>query len=160
MSESLRAVSLLFLERDDQILLAMKKRGFGAGRWNGVGGKPEPGEDIRTTAVRETQEEIGVTPIDFTEVGELHFYFPEEKKDWNQLVRVFMCSKWEGEPTESEEMAPEWYEKSHLPYDEMWADDEMWLPEVLAGNYVEATFYFEENENMVKRHTLTSRPLA
>lgn len=55
--------TLLFLIKDDHVLLAMKKRGFGAGNWNGVGGKIEAGESIEQALVRECQEEIGVTPI-------------------------------------------------------------------------------------------------
>ena len=43
----MKLVTLLFLRRDGQILLAMKKRGFGEGKWNGVGGKVEPGETAR-----------------------------------------------------------------------------------------------------------------
>ena len=54
----MKHVTLLFLLTDDQILLAMKKRGFGMGRWNGVGGKIEPGETIEEATARECREEI------------------------------------------------------------------------------------------------------
>src|SRR6267378_3523397 len=71
--------SLVFLidEKLDEkrVLLAMKKRGFGAGLWNGAGGKPEPGETIEETAVRECREEINVTPIQLSLMGILNFYF-------------------------------------------------------------------------------------
>jgi 8-oxo-dGTP pyrophosphatase MutT (NUDIX family) len=36
----------------------MKKRGFGEGRWNGVGGKVEPGESIEAALIREAKEEV------------------------------------------------------------------------------------------------------
>ena len=54
--------TLLFLLKENQILLGMKKRGFGAGKYNGIGGKLEPDETVEQAMVRETQEEIGVTP--------------------------------------------------------------------------------------------------
>ena len=47
-----KTLSLLFLRREDEILLAMKKRGFGKGRWNGVGGKVEVGESIEQAMIR------------------------------------------------------------------------------------------------------------
>ena len=63
---SLRNSTLVFLIKKNNgsitdICLAMKKRGFGKGRWNGVGGKVEAGETIEAAAMREAREEIGVT---------------------------------------------------------------------------------------------------
>lgn len=48
------------IDAKDQILLGMKKRGFGMGKWNGFGGKVEPGETIEEGALREMAEESGV----------------------------------------------------------------------------------------------------
>ncbi len=62
MNKVTKKYSLLFLLREDEILLVMKKRGFGSGRWNGVGGKFESGETAEQATIRECQEEIGVTP--------------------------------------------------------------------------------------------------
>ena len=45
--------TLCFLVKDNQILLAMKKRGFGEGKWNGVGGKVNPGETIERNNQRQ-----------------------------------------------------------------------------------------------------------
>ena len=145
--QPLREVTLLFLLRDGQILLALKKRGFGAGKMNGVGGKPDKGETIEQTAVRETFEEIGVTPKKFKKVANLDFYFPHMPldKNWNQRVVTFFCHEWEGEPTESEEMAPKWFSIDALPFSDMWSDDAHWLPRVLAGKFVEAEFAFDKD---------------
>lgn len=146
----LRQATLCFLVKDNQILLAMKKRGFGKDKWNGVGGKPNPGEDIETTAIRETQEEIGVTPKSLKRVATLNFFFPPDlaKKDWNQQVCVFLCDFWEGEPEESEEMKPEWFKFSDIPYKYMWVDDIHWLPKVLEGKKLTANFTFAEDESL------------
>jgi len=59
----MRQTTLCLLLKENKILFAMKKRGFGVGRWNGAGGKfdPERGDKhILDAAVRETEEEIGV----------------------------------------------------------------------------------------------------
>jgi mutator protein MutT len=149
-----KTCTLLFLRRDDQILLAMKKRGFGANLWNGVGGKVDPGETIEQALVRECQEEIGVTPLSFSKVAEHDFLNDAATEPWQQLVHVYMCDAWEGEPTESEEMAPAWFALGDIPYNKMWQDDQMWLPLVLKGKNVSCTFGFDEHDEILSA-TLT-----
>jgi 8-oxo-dGTP pyrophosphatase MutT (NUDIX family) len=141
----LRRVTLCLLVREGQVLLAMKKRGFGVGKWNGVGGKPLPGEGIRAAALREMHEEIGVTGSALERVATLNFYFPHvpAKRDWNQQAVVYLVRDWEGEPSESEEMAPRWFPVQDLPLDGMWADDRYWLPRVLRGERLTADFLYD-----------------
>lgn len=140
--------TLLFLIRDDEILLAMKKRGFGAGRWNGVGGKLEPGESVEEAVIRECQEEISVTPLSYRPVAELDFYGGSATEPWHMYVYAYLCDEWEGEPTESEEMAPQWYKIGDIPYGAMWQDDEYWLPLVLTNKTVKATFNFDAHDTL------------
>ncbi len=140
--------TLLFLKKDDRILLAMKKRGFGAGKWNGVGGKIEAGESIEAALVRECQEEIGVTPASWQQVAELDFVQDATTDPWHMYVHAYISSNWQGEPTESEEMKPQWFDLSDIPYEAMWDDDQYWLPKVLAGELVYGEFIFDENEKM------------
>lgn len=141
----LRQVSLCLLLREGEILLARKKRGFGVGKWNGAGGKPEPGEPIALTAIRETQEELGVTPRDLRRVATLAFFFPPlpEYEGWDQQVCVYITEAWDGDPVETEEMAPRWFPRDALPLSEMWPDDPHWLPLVLVGKRVCAHFLYE-----------------
>lgn len=146
----MKQATLLFLFKDNQVLLAMKKRGFGEGRWNGVGGKPQYGESIIDAAIRECSEEIVVTPNNIKEVATLNFYFPEKSKDWDQQVIVFSCNNWDGIPVETEEMAPKWFSIDEIPYDQMWSDDIYWLPKVIEGEYVKADFHFDDNDNLLK----------
>lgn len=133
-----------------EILLAMKKRGFGAGFYNGPGGKPDKGESIENAAIREVKEEIDVDIqlSDLEKVAVLHFYFSEDKKDWDQDVHVFILRKWKGSPKESEEMKPEWFQEKDFPYDQMWEDDPDWMPEVLSGKKIEAWFVFDNNQKI------------
>jgi len=148
-TSKLRQATLCFLIKNDEILLAMKKRGFGQGKWNGVGGKQNDEEEIGLTAVRETREEIGVTPKNLEKVALLNFYFPHNS-NWNQQVVVYLAKDWDGEPTESDEMAPKWYKKSQLPFDSMWQDDIHWLPLILSGQKIEADFMFGEKDSMLE----------
>jgi mutator protein MutT len=141
--------TLLFLIKDDQILLAMKKRGFGAGKWNGVGGKLDEGETVEQALVRECQEEINVAPTQYEKVAELDFVQDADSNPWHMYVYAYTCRDWEGEPEETEEMAPKWYPLNQIPYADMWDDDEHWLPLVLAGDKVTGTFTFDENDRML-----------
>jgi 8-oxo-dGTP diphosphatase len=141
--------TLLFLIRDDEILLAMKKRGFGSGRYNGVGGKIEPDETEEQAMIRECQEEIEVTPINYWKVAEHDFVQKNGANPWRMYVHAYMCDTWEGEPHETEEMAPEWFKLSDIPYDTMWQDDRYWLPQVLEGQKLVGNYTFDEHDNML-----------
>lgn len=140
-------VLLIKKEGEDisQICLAMKKRGFGVNRWNGVGGKLEGDETIEHGAERETEEEISVDILELKKVAENDFFFPH-KPEWDQRVHIFFCEKWIGEPKESEEMKPQWFDIKDIPFDSMWPDDIFWLPEVLKGNLLKGKFVFGEGD--------------
>lgn len=151
----MRHTTLVFLLRDKEILLAMKKQGFGMGKMNGVGGKVEPGEDIVVGAAREAQEEIGVTidVHDLERVAVNTFEF-QEKPEWNQECYIFFARKWRGEPVESDEMKPEWISLAAIPYERMWADDKFWLPRALAGEKLKAHFLFTKDGVMTDTYSV------
>lgn len=149
----MRKATLLFLLKDNQILLAMKKKGFGVGRWNGVGGKVTPlDQTIRHAAVREAKEEIGVdiTPNSLEQVAVIDFHFAAtgEKAGFDQEVHVFFARSWEGEPSESDEMSPQWFYQNAIPFDDMWSDDAIWLPLVLQGQKIHPTFHFDSDDQV------------
>lgn len=146
--------TLLFLVKDGQILLAMKKRGFGAGRWNGVGGKLDADETIEQAMIRECQEEIGVTPTKYHKVAELDFTGGSTEESWSMYVHAFIADEWQGEPRETEEMAPKWYDFSDIPYKDMWQDDEHWLPIALEGKTLRGEFTFDENDNLISHQII------
>jgi len=153
MNEKLTQQATLVFPRtyDNKILLAMKKRGFGVGKWNGMGGKVKPGEGIEAAAVRETLEEvvIDVATSSLIRIARLEFYFPGGKEESNQEVHVFETGAWSGTPQETEEMRPEFFDINELPYEDMWSDDEIWIPDALIGNYfVEAAFIFDDENNV------------
>ncbi len=148
--------NICFLLREGEILLAMKKRGFGAGKWNGAGGKCEAGESALLSAIREVHEEICVEvgEQDMRFVALLHFHFPH-KPQWDQECSVFLADHFMGEPQETEEMRPEWFALDNIPYTSMWADDILWLPKVLQGDVLEAWFVFNEDNSVAKSDVKT-----
>ena len=142
----MKEVTLLFLVQENKVLLAMKKRGFGANRYNGVGGKLDSGETVEQALVRECQEEISVTPIAYEQFADIMFHEFHDGQAATMHVHVFVATTWQGEPTESEEMAPKWFKKDELPLDQMWSDDPYWLPQVLDGEKLTASFTLDEND--------------
>lgn len=147
----LRNTTLVFLIKKSQgeitdICIAMKKRGFGMNRWNGVGGKvDDQKETIEDAAKREAEEEIDISAKELNKVAELLFYFPHNPA-WDQMVHVYFAESWDGEPKESEEMNPKWFSLDEIPFQDMWPDDIFWLPEVMKGNLLKAMFKFGEND--------------
>lgn len=147
----MKQTTLCLLLKEDKILLAMKKRGFGAGRWNGAGGKfdSEKGDKtILDAAIRETKEEIGVEIKNPQNRAIFHFKFAN-KPEWNQDVSLFVTGEWDGNPSESEEMMPKWFDFDKIPYESMWPDDIHWLPHILAGKNLEANFLFGEGDKIL-----------
>ncbi|MBZ9572714.1 8-oxo-dGTP diphosphatase [Patescibacteria group bacterium] len=140
---------------DKEILLARKKRGFGAGKWNGIGGKldSEKGDkNIVEAAIREVEEEIGVKIKEIEKVAVLSFYFPYiSDREWDQDVHVFLAKSWEGEPKESEEMLPKWFKSPEIPFAKMWDDDKFWLPQILEGKKLKANFVFKKGEKIAEK---------
>lgn len=132
--------NLCFAIRNGQILLIRKKRGLGAGKINGPGGRLEPGETPLQSAIRETQEEIGVTPTGLEHAGELRFHFLDGYK---LHVSVFSASDCVGRLAETDEATPFWTEISKIPYHEMWQDDPHWLPLVVAHKAFRGYFVFD-----------------
>ena len=129
----------------------MKKRGFGQGRWNGAGGKFDSNRGDKTvldTAVRETEEEIGVKIRNPEKVAVFHFRF-DKKQEWNQDVSLFLAKDWEGNIVESEEMMPKWFTFDKIPYKDMWPDDTHWMPHILQGKKLEADFLFGTGDKIL-----------
>jgi mutator protein MutT len=139
--------NLCFIIKDGKVLLIRKKRGLGAGKINAPGGKLEPGETARDAAIRETREEVGVTPLHLEERGFLRFQFTD---GYSLSCAVFVARDFEGELIETDEATPQWCGLDAVPYHEMWADDFEWLPEVLAGGTFTGSFVFE-NESMLEK---------
>jgi len=138
-----------------RLLLGRKKRGFGRGKLNGLGGKVRPDETPVRTIVREVYEEasVVVSPDTLRSAGSITFRFPFERS-FDQHVHIFVTPHWDGIAKESAEMAPAWFPIDGIPYDRMWDDDRYWLPHVLAGKRIRAEFSFAEDNETVADWTI------
>ena len=150
-----KILTLVYILKDNQILLGMKKRGFGKGKWNGFGGKIKVGEEtIRDGALREVQEECGLClkDEDICQLGLIDFEFKNEPVHLE--VHVFEARQYSGQVTESDEMAPKWFDIKEMPYDNMWIDDEFWHPWFFKGQKFKAYFLFE-GQDKILNHEIT-----
>lgn len=134
-----RAV-LCFIRKDRSLLLIHKKRGLGKGKINAPGGRIEAGETIYEAAIRETIEEVGVTPSGLRHAGELTFAFVD---GYSLHCSVLVASGGDGEPTETDEADPFWCAESEIPFDRMWTDDRLWIPLMLEGSFFVGKFIFD-----------------
>ena len=75
-----KLLTLCIIHQDGKVLLGMKKRGFGVGKWNGFGGKVEAGEAIEDAAKRELFEEVGLNALDLQKLGVLDFSWAASAK--------------------------------------------------------------------------------
>ena len=119
-----RAV-LCFINVDDKLMLIHKNTGLGKGKINAPGGRIELAESAEQAAVREVQEEIGLTPLNLTYMGELHFIFTD---GYSLHGTIFFSDSYTGTPVETIEALPFWCPVDQIPYENMWADDRLWLP--------------------------------
>ncbi len=127
---------------DSEILLGRKKLRWGAGKWNGFGGKIDEGESVEEATVRELEEECGLCAHKdkIEKVAVLKFYFNEKP---TFLMHTFLVRDWTGEIKETDEMIPKWHSLKNIPYKEMWRADSIWLEKALKGEKVSAHIHFK-----------------
>lgn len=135
-------MTICIIRKGDDVLLGLKKRRFGAGQWNGFGGKVDKGETIEEGAKRELKEESGLEVEELSKRGIIEFSFQNDPKILE--VHIFLIEKFSGMPIETEEMKPEWFKIKDIPYEKMWSDDKFWFPLFLAGKKFKGTFLFDQ----------------
>jgi 8-oxo-dGTP diphosphatase len=147
------AATLLFVIKQGQILLIRKKRGLGAGKVNGPGGHIEAGETPMACAIRETQEELMIDPVNVKARGELFFHAEDMPRIHGY---IFTATDYVGTPTETPEAIPLWFPVDAIPFDEMWDDDRLWLPAVIQGNTIQGRFTFVEEHMLDHEVTISA----
>jgi 8-oxo-dGTP diphosphatase/2-hydroxy-dATP diphosphatase len=152
-----KILTLCIIHQHPKILLGMKKRGFGAGKWNGFGGKVQSGESIAEAAYREVREEAGVKVTKMEKLGVIDFEFHEDPEILE--VHIFKANEFEGEPQESEEMKPRWFHIDEIPFASMWPDDKHWLPLLLQGKKFKGKFLFNKTDTILGMNLFEVRDL-
>lgn len=144
-----KLLTLCIVHQHPRVLLGMKKRGFGAERWNGFGGKVDTGETVEEAARREVREESGIEVNGMVKHGVLDFEFRGKPEILE--VHIFRAENFTGEPGESDEMIPRWFHIADIPYAKMWPDDEHWLPLLLNKKKFSGRFLFGEGDKILEQ---------
>jgi len=142
----IKPYTLVIIQKGDQVLMGMKKLGFGAGWWNGFGGKIEKDESPEQGAIREVKEEVGLDVSSVKARGIIDFTF-EGEEDIHQ-VHLFECHNFNGVPQETEEMKPQWFNIAEIPYEKMWDADRTWFPLYWEGKDINGTFNFTKDKKV------------
>ena len=135
-----RYATLIYLVRDDEILLIEKLRGHGAGKVNAPGGHIEIGETPEECAIREAFEEVGITVVS----ADLHatLKFHDTENGFNMLGYALVSTNFTGQPKRTPEAVPFWSKIAQIPFERMWEDDQHWVPRILAGERLDCEFIF------------------
>lgn len=128
------------------------------GRWNGFGGKVEPGETIEAAARRELKEEAMIDAIDLEKFGIIDFEFKESGEILQ--VHIFKTKEFSGEPAESDEMRPQWFSVDAIPYDQMWQSDKDWIPLVIKETKFKGRVLFDANDNVLEQKLIETDNLS
>jgi len=98
------------------------------GKFNGLGGKLRPEEDVMTCLLREIQEEAGIQCEDVELRGTVNWTgFGPQGENW--LGFIFLVSKFSGTPyAKNEEGELGWYAIKDLGTLPMWEGDRYFLP--------------------------------
>ncbi|XP_064232614.1 oxidized purine nucleoside triphosphate hydrolase-like isoform X4 [Aotus nancymaae] len=136
-----RLYTLVLVLQPQRVLLGMKKRGFGAGHWNGFGGKVQEGETIEEGA--KSKQELR-SRLDSLRCGTSH-------------IPPFLSRKHKGaaggERSDSgcatQEMRPHWFQLDQIPFKDMWPDDNYWFPLLLQKKKFHGYFKFQGQDTIL-----------
>ena len=100
------------------------------GKYNGLGGKLDSGEDVVSGIRREIREEAGIEVEELALRGTISWPgFGKNEEDWFGFI--FRIDSWSGEPLAgNHEGVLEWVPLARLPELNMWESDRLWLPMV------------------------------
>lgn len=138
--------TLCYIKRDGCTLMVYRNKKVNdihEGKWNGLGGKFEPGETPEECVVREVLEESGLSIQDPKLCGLL--MFPKFKgNDW--YVFVFTATQSSGELIDSPEGQLEWIPDEKILDLNLWESDHLFMPWIQDGKFFSAKFMYEEDK--------------
>ena len=121
-----------------------KENDFHHGKWNGLGGKFEPGESPEECAVREIKEESGLFVKNIKMKGFITFPLFDGKEDW--YVFLFTADEFEGELIDSSEGNLEWIPNENITKINLWEGDVHFIPWLFKEKFFSAKFIYKNGE--------------
>lgn len=142
----MKLATLCYVKRNGQTLMihrVKKANDIHAGKWNGLGGKLEPGESPEQCVIREVREEAGLE-IENPRYHGLLVFADFKAEDW--YVWVFTADQFTGEVSDSSEGRLHWIPDPEVPKLNLWPSDLVFLPWLEASKIFSARFQYHGDE--------------
>ncbi len=143
----MKLATLCYIQKDGKTLMLYrnkKENDYHEGKWNGLGGKFEPGESPEECAVREIEEESGLIVKNIKMKGFITFPMFDGKEDW--YVFAFVIDKFESELIDSPEGQLEWIPNNKLKELNLWDGDQIFIPWLFQEKFFSAKFNYENGK--------------
>ncbi len=114
------------------------------GKWNGLGGKLEPGETPEECVIREVCEESGLTIHNPTLKGILTFPLFANDEDWYAFI--FIATHFEGTLIDSNEGQLDWIDDENLLSLPLWEGDLIFIPWLSQDRFFSGKFVYKEGK--------------
>lgn len=135
--------TLVLMRRGPYVLLGTKKKArMGTGKLNAPGGRLEPGEAPLRCAVREVEEEVGIT-LDPDQLQLIAVLMGYAAGELDQKVYVYFVRDFHGEPRETDSMIPEFVPIDGIPFGRMHGGDVFWFSEAVQGKMLRLWVWYE-----------------
>jgi 8-oxo-dGTP diphosphatase len=121
-----------------------KENDYHRGKWNGLGGKFEPGESPEQCAIREIEEESGLDVKSVCMKGFITFPLFDDKEDW--YVFLFITDDFAGNLIDSPEGRLEWIPKDKLTEINLWDGDKIFIPWLFGDKFFSAVFNYKDGK--------------
>jgi len=143
----LKLATLCYVQRPGQTLMlhrVKRKNDYHEGKWNGLGGKLEPGESPEECVVREVYEESGLACRDPLLRGQITFPNFDGEADW--YVWLFVARHWKGTLIDSPEGRLAWIDNERLAALNLWPGDRLFIPWIFEERFFSAKFLYQDGE--------------
>ncbi len=128
------------------------------GKWNGLGGKLDPGETPEECAIREVHEESGLVIVKPLLKGILTFPQFANEEDWYAFV--YLAREFSGDMIDSAEGVLEWIKDDRLLELDLWAGDYIFLPWLEQPGFFSGKFVYKFGELVDYNAVFYESPLA
>ena len=121
-----------------------KENDYHHGKWNGLGGKFEPGESPEECAIREVKEESGLNVKSIKMKGFVTFPLFDGIEDW--YVLLFVIDDYDGRQIDSNEGNLKWIPNDKLTKINLWEGDKIFIPWLFGEKFFSAKFIYGDGK--------------
>ena len=140
----MKIATLCYIRNKGKTLMLLrnkKENDMHEGKWNGLGGKIDPGESPEECVIREVREESGLDIANPKLKGVITFPAFDEIDDW--YVFVFNANEFKGELIDSAEGYLQWIREKDLTKLNLWEGDKIFFKWLNQKKFFSAKFIYK-----------------